>query len=136
MPPSNIISGTDADPHGFGPVASSISASTQKRAKAAVVAAALALEPGEQVQALVCGEYLAHDGVAVLTDRRLILANSRTFAPEVTALALEAVSDVKGWADSGKATLRFTGASDTLVLGDIAEVDAAQAFAGALRSNI
>ena len=101
-----------------------------------MVAAATALEPGEQVRALVCGEYLAHDGVAVLTDRRVVLANSRTFAPEINDMALTAVSDVKGWADSGRATLRFSGDAGTLVLGDIKEVDGAQAFAAAVRSSM
>ena len=136
MPPSNIASSTATDPHNFGPAATDISSSTQKRAKAAVVAAATALEDGETVQAMVCGEYLAHDGVAVLTDRRVIVANSRTFAPEIDSVPIAEVADIKGWADSGRATLRVSSASASLVIGDIKEVDAAQNFAAAVRSRI
>jgi len=136
IPPSNISSGTPPDPHNFGAAAASIPSATQKRAKAAVVAAATSLEPGEQVQALVCGEFMADDGVAVLTDRRVLMANSRTFAPEIQSMPLTAVNDVKGWADSGRATLRFSSLDGVLVLGDIHEVDSAQAFAGAVRGKI
>jgi len=136
VPPSNIASGTVQDPHNFGDATASISAGTQKRAKAALVAATRALEPGEQVQALVCGEYLADDGVAVLTDRRLVLANSRTFAPEVHSLPLRSIKDVKGWVDSARATLRFSGKDRAFVIGDIKEVESAQAFAAAVRGKI
>jgi len=94
------------------------------------------MEAGEVVEAIVCGQYQGHDGVAVLTNRRLVVANSRTFAPEIDSLSFAELSDVKGWAESGKATLRFSGGPRALVLGDIAEVDAAQTFAGALRSKI
>ena len=103
---------------------------------AAVVAVATALEPGEQVQALVCGEYLADDGVAVLTDRRVILANSRTFAPEIHSMPLASIIDVKGWADSGRATLRFSSEDAAFVVGDIKEVESAQAFVGVVRGKI
>ena len=136
VPPSNIASGTVQDPHNFGDATASISAGTQKRAKAALVAATRALEPGEQVQALVCGEYLADDGVAVLTDRRLVLANSRTFAPEVHSLPPRSIKDVKGWVDSARATLRFSGKDRAFVIGEIKEVESAQAFAAAVRGKI
>jgi len=85
---------------------------------------------------MVCGEVLAHDGVAVLTDRRIVFANSRTFAPEIQSIQLSSVEDVKGWADSGRATLRFTAKGSTTVIGDIKEVDDTQAFAAAVRARI
>jgi len=85
---------------------------------------------------MVCGEYLAHDGVAVVTNQRVLFANSRTFSPEITSVALGDVTDVKGWADSGRATLRVSTTSSDLVIGDIKEVDGAQSFAAALRSNL
>lgn len=100
------------------------------------MAVATALEPSEQAQAVVCGEYLGHDAVAVLTDRRLVLANSRTHAPEIETIDVGAVTDVKGWADGGRATLRFTAGSTSAVIGQIREVDAAQAFASALRARL
>lgn len=100
------------------------------------MAATRVLEPGEQVQALICGEYLADDGVAVLTDRRLVLANSRTFAPEVHSLPLRSIKDVKGWVDSARATLRFSGKDRAFVIGEIKEVESAQAFAAAVRGKI
>jgi hypothetical protein len=136
VPPSNIASGTAEDPHNFGDAVAGIPSETQKRAVAAVVAAATALEPGEQVQALICGEYLADDGVAVLTDRRVILANSRTFAPEIHSMPLASINDVKGWADSGRATLRFFGEDGAFVVGGIKEVESAQTFASAVRGKI
>jgi hypothetical protein len=136
VPPSNIESGRIPDPHGFGPATQGLSTGTQKRAKPAVVAAAMALEPGELVRAVVCGEYLAHDGVAVLTDKRILFINSRTFAPDMDSIPLAAITDVKGWAESNRATLRVSGAGLAHVLGDIKEIDAAQAFAVAVRANV
>ena len=100
------------------------------------MAATTALEPGEQAQALVCGEYLANDGVAVLTDRRVVLANSRMFAPEIHSLSLRSIKDVKGWADSARATLRFSSDDGAFVIGDIKEVESAQDFASAVRGKI
>ena len=73
---------------------------------------------------------------AVLTDRRLIFANNRTFAPEIASLPRSAIGGVKGWAESNRATLRVDGASGQLVLGDIAEVDRAQEFANTLRGLV
>ena len=112
-----------------------MSAATQKRARAAVVAAAMSLEAGEQGQAMVCGQHLAFDAVALLTDRRIIVANGRPLAPEVNSIALSENPEVKGWAEGGRATLRFSSASDSLVIGDIKEVDAAQALAAAIRAQ-
>ena len=131
-----MASGSAADPFNFEPAATEIPTATQKRAKAAVVAAAMSLEHGEQVRAMVCGEYLAHDGVAVLTDRRVVFANARTFAPDVHAAALNTLTEVKGWAEKGRATLRIASATTSFVIGDIKEVDAAQGFAAAVRSNL
>ena len=94
----------------------------------------MVLELGEIVSDFVCGQYLGYDGVAVLTNRRLVFANNRTFAPEVTSIALAGITAVKGWAESNRATLRVSGTTGVQVLGDIAEVDRAQAFATTLRS--
>ena len=92
------------------------------------------LEGGETVRGFVCGQYLGYDGVAVLTNRRLVFANNRTFSPEVTSIGVDGITEVKGWAESNRATLRVTGTTGIHVLGDIAEVDRAQTFANALRS--
>jgi hypothetical protein len=135
VPPSDIASTTPPDPHNFSAALSSLSSGTQKRARTAVVAAATGLEPGEQVQLVVCGEYQAFDAVAVLTDRRIVIANSRPYAPEFASMPIADHPEVKGWAESGRATLRLTSPSNTLVIGDIKEVDGAQSFAAAVRAR-
>lgn len=116
--------------------ADGLSAATQKRAKPAVVAAAMALEDGEQVHGMLCGEYLGHDGVAVLTNRRVLCINARTFAPDQDSIMLSNLDDVRGWIESNRATLQIKGASQELVIGDVKEVEAAQKFAGDLRANL
>ncbi len=113
-----------------------LSGSTQKRAKAAIVAASMALEDGEQVQGLICGEYLGHDAVAVLTDRRVLCINDRAFAPDQDSIALSELADVKGWIEGNRATLQVTGGAIDLVIGDVKEVETAQRFAGDLRTNL
>ena len=116
--------------------AEGLSSATQKRAKAAVVAAALSMDDGEKVQGFICGQYLGHDGVAVLTDRRVLCVNSRTFAPDGDAIALSELTEVKGWIEGNRATLQVSGAGLDLVIGDVREVETAQKFAGDLRSNL
>jgi hypothetical protein len=116
--------------------AEGLSDPTEKRAKAAIVAASMALEDSEQVQGLICGEYLGHDAVAVLTDRRVLCINSRFFAPDQDSIALTDLVDVKGWIEGNRATLLVTGGAVDFVIGDINEVETAQQFAGNLRTNL
>ena len=136
IPSSAIPSGTDVDPHHFDAIAGILPPVSQLRAKPALIAAATFLEPGERVQAIVAGQYLAHDGIALVTDSRVLFANGRTFSPEVHAVSLSEVTDVKGWAESSRATLRVTAGQAMMVIGDIAEVNLAQSFAVAVRSRI
>jgi len=135
-PSSAVESGRAPDPHGFAPHAAGISSATQKRAKAAVVAASLSLDEGEMVTGLVCGEYLGHDGVAVLTTSRIVFANSRTFAPDVDSVPISTVQEVKGWIESNRATLEVTTATGAFVVGGIKELDAAQMLASELRGRL
>ncbi len=124
------------DPHGFAMHTQGLSGSSQKRAKAAAIAASLLLADGEQVQGLVCGEYLAHDAVAVLTDRRLLCINSRAFAPDQDSIALSDLQEVRGWIEGNRATLQVIGAGVDIVIGDVKEVETAQRFAADLRTNL
>jgi len=116
--------------------ADGLSSATQKRAKPAVVAAAMALADGEEVTGFVCGQFMGEDGVAVLTDRRVLCINGRTFAPDQDSIGLGELTDVKGWIEGNRATLQITGGGHALVVGDIREVESAQKFAGDLRSHL
>ncbi|MEM7095633.1 MAG: hypothetical protein AAF567_21715 [Actinomycetota bacterium] len=135
-PSSSVGSGRPADPHGLAVHVEGLSSATRKRSAAAVLVASMVIEDGETVEAIVCGEFQAHDAVAVLTDRRLLCVNARDFAPDQASIALTDLDDVKGWIEGNRATLQISGGSLDLVLGDVREVEAAQKFASDLRTNL
>lgn len=100
------------------------------------LAAAVELKDGEQVSGLVVGEYLGHAGVAVVTPDRVLLINSRQYAPDIDSLARADIDEVKGWIEGNRATLRISGGGQGLVIGNIRELDTVQAVAAQLRGEV
>lgn len=135
-PSSAEPSGRPADPHGLARLLATLSGGTAKRARSALAAAAVLLDGDETAQGLICGQYLANDGVVVLTERRLLCVNDREHAPDHESIALDDLDDVKGWIEGNRATLRIDAGDTVVVIGDIKEVESAQKFAGDLRTNL
>ncbi len=68
------------------------------------------LETGERVEALALGRFEGAPAAAVLTDRRLVLANQREWDPTVAAFGVNGALSVRGWEDAQGATMVFTAA--------------------------
>ncbi|MGH9187985.1 MAG: hypothetical protein ACRD0U_19595, partial [Acidimicrobiales bacterium] len=100
-PPSPV----EVDPHRLGPNMGRLSSTAKKLAKAPVAVTAAMLAEGEIVECLIQGRVNGADGVAVLTNTRLLLVSSREWKPEVIELPVDAQLAVQGWQDNRTAAL-------------------------------
>ena len=103
------------DPAGVDTAMSRLSAGARRSALAPMAIVAALLEVDEVAEAVVEGEYQHRPAVAVLTDRRVIVANDRRWAPDVRTFGFTPNLVVHGWQDDRRATLVF-------VLGDVGVV--------------
>jgi hypothetical protein len=123
------------DPGGIEEAAARLSAGARRNANAALAVVAALLEDGERAEAVVQGEYQHRPGVAVLTDRRLIIANDRRWAPDVRSLEFDQRLVVHGWQDDRRATLVFVVDHAGMVLSSISDRPLARDLAGRVRSR-
>lgn len=95
------------DPAALDAATSRLSAGARRAALAPLAVVATLLEPGEVAEAVVQGEYQTRPAVVVLTDRRVVVANDRRWAPDARTFALGPHLAVHGWQDDRRATLVF-----------------------------
>ncbi len=95
------------DPAGVDAAMSRLSAGARRSALAPMAIVAALLEVDEVAEAVVEGEYQHRPAVAVLTDRRVIVANDRRWAPDVRTFGFTPNLVVHGWQDDRRATLVF-----------------------------
>ena len=95
------------DPAGVDAAMSRLSAGARRSALAPMAIVAALLEVDEVAEAVVEGEYQHRPAVAVLTDRRVIVANDRRWAPDVRTFGFTPSLVVHGWQDDRRATLVF-----------------------------
>ena len=73
------------------------------------MAALAALDEGEQVEVVLAGRFRGHEAVAILTDRRLVLANAREWDPEIVTVENLSGLEVEGWVERRAATIQRDG---------------------------
>jgi hypothetical protein len=95
------------DPGSLESAVSRTSAGSRRAAQAALLVVAAVMQEGEVAEAAVQGSYQHRNAVAVLTDRRVVVANDRPWAPDVRSLPLDAGLVVHGWQDDRHAALVF-----------------------------
>ena len=95
------------DPGGVDAAMSRLSAGARRSALAPMAIVAALLEVDEVAEAVVEGDYQHRPAVAVLTDRRVIVANDRRWAPDVRTFGFSSNLVVHGWQDDRRATLVF-----------------------------
>ena len=99
------------------------------------MAALAALADGEQVETVLVGRFRGYEAVAILTDRRLLLANAREWDPEVVSVENLSGLQVEGWVERRSATLRLTDGTMVHVMDRINDTSVAETFTSALRSR-
>jgi hypothetical protein len=124
-----------SDPAGLEAAMSRLSAGARRSALAALTVVAALLEPGETAEAVVQGEHQHRPGVAVLTDRRLVVANDRRWAPDVRVVTCDERLVVHGWQDDRRATLVFVVDGVGVVLDAIPDRPLARDLAQRIRAR-
>lgn len=124
-----------ADPHGLGGAAGRLESWSRKAGRVALGIASVSLEDDEQVELVVQGEIEGAPGVAVLTDRRLVLVNEAAWVPLVETVELDAGLQVAGEADARSATITLTTPTGVRAVTGSRDVDLTKGFAARLRAR-
>jgi hypothetical protein len=136
MPPSAAVSGGPIDPHRIGTAIGGIGMFSRRAGKVAFAVIATVLDDNETVEVLVQGRFRGEDGAAVLTNRRLVLANDREWKPDIEVVQLSPGLTVQGWQDDRSAALAFNRGDASTVIDQIGEKDSAQRMAAAVRARV
>ncbi len=134
--PSAAQSEGPTDPSGLGAAYGQLGMFTKRSARIAIGVAGVVLDPSERVEVLVSGRYRGHDGVAILTDRRLLVINDREWRPDVEELVVAPGTTIQGWQDERFAAIVIqlpTG--QTITVDQISERESAQRMAAAIRTR-
>lgn len=108
----------------------------KKAAKAPATALAVLLQEGEVVECLVVGQLYAEDGIAALTDRRLIFLNAKEWVPIFFAVPVDSTLSVAGMQDDRTATLTFTSGANTIQIDRIGDRALAMEMAQRIRGRL
>lgn len=96
---------------------------------------AVLLREGEVVHSLVVGQVLGVDGVAALTDQRLIFVTEREWKPDVFELPVDATLTVKGMQDDRTASLTFQHGPHSAAIDKISDRPLAMEMAQRIRAR-
>lgn len=134
-PPAVGAETASPDPHGLATHLARMGEATRPYAEVPVLLAALLLHESETVIVVVPGLIDEEVGVAVVTDRRVLLVNGRRWNPVVSEFAIAPGLTVDGWQDAETAMLTFNAGHSTRLS---AIVDKPLAFeaAGVVRDRV
>ncbi len=123
------------DPFGLGAAMDRLASGSRTIGRAAALIVADRLEAGESVLAAAVGRFQGANAVIIITDRRMLVANDRAWAPDIVLVGLEPGLAVQGWADGHNAVLRFERDGRELVVDRIADAEIAREIAGVVRER-
>lgn len=135
IPTAEAVSATAADPHALAAAMGRLGGGSRRNGSAAALVAAGTLQADETVELVIAGRFRGHDGVGVLTGRRLLLVNARQWSPEVVEVADLHGAEVEGWIERRAATVRITAAGEVHVMDRIPDTGVAEQFTAAVRSR-
>lgn len=124
-----------ADPHGLEAHVARISDTTRPFVEAPLLVAATLLDPEETVAVVVPGLIDEVVGIAIVTDRRVLLVDTRRWNPRVTEVAIEPELRVDGWQDADSAMLTFV-SDDTVRISGIVDKPLAFEAARIVRESV
>lgn len=123
------------DPHALGAAVARLGNASRKGASVALGIASVSLEAGEQVELVIQGQIQDSPGVAVLTDRRVVLVNEAAWVPLVETLAIDRSLRIEGEADGRAATVTITTPTGVWQVAGSRDVDLTKGFAARLRAR-
>jgi hypothetical protein len=135
-PPEAAAPAGMVDPNGLVSVMQRLSAAALRTARVSLGILSMVLEPDEQVESLVGGRYQNQTGVAVLTDRRIVLVNEHEWVPDIRVVPLTADLIVQGWQDDRTASLIFVTEGQSVTFSFIIDRPLAQEMAQLVRARV
>jgi hypothetical protein len=108
---------------------------SRKHARVALGIASVSFQTDERVETVVQGQIDGTPGVAVLTDRRLLLVNEAVWEPLVETVAITPTLRVDGEADGRIAGLVITSPAGIHRIDGMKDVELAKEFAAQLRTR-
>ncbi len=136
MPPPAGGPTVAVDVFGLRAAIGRLSGRAQRSATVAATVAAAVLGVDERVVVAVQGRLRGRDGVALLTDRRVLLVNDEPLEPVVRSMPLRASMVVQGWQDDRVAALVVTDRDVTETIDRIVDRPLAVELARRLRSAV
>lgn len=124
------------DPFGIGQAVSRLSNSSRRAGKGAFLVLAGALDDDEHVEVIAQCRYRGADGAMALTNKRLLIINSREWQPDVTPVGLEPGLTVHGWQDERTAALVFDRDGAELVVDKIGDREVVQDLVARVRARV
>src|SRR5690606_30885451 len=104
-----------------------------KKARSAFAVAGAILDDGEQVEAVVSGQFEGHPALLLLTDRNLVVVDDRPWRPTVVRLDVDGSLHVQGMQDNRTATLTVHAGGRQFVIDQIAAKELAVEMAQRIR---
>ncbi len=135
MPSAEAGPGT-TDSHGLGAAVSQLGGGSRRSGRIAFLVMASTLNPDERVEILGQCRYLGCDGAIAITDRRLLIVNSREWDPDIESIEIGSGLEVQGWQDQRHAALVFTHPGGSVLVDRISELPIAKLLADRVRSRV
>ena len=125
-----------SDPHRLGQAVGQLGMFSKRAGRICFGIVGALLDGDEVVDVLVQGRFGGEDGVAVATDRRVLLVNDREWKPDVQSLPYVHGLVVKGWQDDRTASLIFEFEGRTTTIEQIGDRELAQRVAALVRTRV
>lgn len=90
----------------------------------------------EQLECVVQGNFNNANGVAALTDQRVLLINEREWSPEVVVFEIGIDLVVQGLQDDRTASLTFIGGGQNVTISGITDRSVAHEMARSVRARV
>lgn len=107
----------------------------RRSGRVALAVTSALLDEGEIVECAVQGRFNGADGVAVLTNERVLVVNDRSWKPDVLEIEVDGSTTVQGWQDDRTAALVFQRADQSATVDKIGDRHLAMEFAQRLRAR-
>ncbi len=140
-PPAPAMPSAEAGPgltdtHGIGAATAQLTGGARRSGRQAFMVMAAVLQPEERVEVLGQCRFMGADAAIALTDKRLLIVNSREWDPDIETIDLAPGLTVQGWQDQRSASLVFTHAGGTSVVDKFSDMAIAKLLTDQVRSRV
>jgi len=128
--------GAGSDPHKMMKAVGELAPASVAAGRASLFVLSVVMRPSEELACVVQGRINNQNGVAALTDQRVLLVNEREWSPEVTVFEIGTDLVVQGLQDESTASLTFIAGGQRLTASGITDRPVARQLATMLREKV